>query len=213
MNSTSKLLRKIWRDVWAHENKWRVKPPKRWASETPQTKKKHTSRNHFSLIIHEFLSLKLAFLFSYGFSLCGRKIESVNMPSFIFYHCDNWEQSYSLLQLQFGMFKEISMLLWPPGDKQVSCLGGVAVLTGDVWVRAVPRPRAGELMGSTTQCYVGWWPEHRIQGLKKVWLKPWFSLSLLRWFGFLIESLSHCFIHLKDVVTINEVICEQSMLC
>lgn len=85
MNSTSKLLRKIRRDVWAHENKWRVKPPKRWASETPQTKKKHTSRNHFSLIIHEFLSLKLAFLFSYGFSLCGRKIESVNMPSFIFY--------------------------------------------------------------------------------------------------------------------------------
>lgn len=168
MNSTSKLLRKIRWDVWAHENKWRGKPPKRWASETPQTKKKKkkNSINHFSLIIHDFFSLKLAFLFSCEFSLCGRKIDSVNMPSFIFYHCDNWEQSYSLLQLQFGLFKEISMLLWPPGDKRVSCLGGVAVLTGDVWVRAVPRPRAGELMGSTTQCNVGWWPEHRIQGLK-----------------------------------------------
>lgn len=104
------------------------------------------------------------------------------------------------------------MLLWPPGDKQVSCLGGVAVLTGDVGQGQCQDSRAGELMGSTTQCYVEWWPEHRIQGLKKVGLNPGSACQCSGDLGF-IESLSHCFIHLKDVVTINEVICEQSMLC
>lgn len=87
------------------------------------------------------------------------------MPSFIFYHCDHWKESYSLLQLQFDMFKEIWMLPWPPGDKRVSgkrcCAHRRCVSQGSA------RPRAGELMGSTAQCNVGRWPEHGIQGLKR----------------------------------------------